>query len=203
MAILSIGITGGIGAGKSAVSQFLSAEGYQVLNADQISREITAKGSPAIEEIMQAFGTECVDSQGNLNRAELRKRISQNEADRKKLEAILHPKIQASSKAKMDALERKGERIVFYEAPLLFEANSDRAMDAVICVYADDAIRVQRVVARDKVKPEEALALLRAQMSQTEKMQRSQFKLPNNGTLEDLHVAIKKMLPEILKLKKK
>lgn len=193
-----IGITGGIGAGKSAVSAYLSAKGYPVLSADELAREVTATGSEALKEIRQLFGEGSRLPDGSLNRAFVRSEILKDEKKRKALEAITHPRIQALSKQKSAELAAQGHKVIFYEAPLLFEAKSDRNMDAVLCVYAEDGKRIRRVMDRDGSDHAHAEKLLKSQMPQEEKMKRSDFLLENNGTLKELEKKIEALLPKML-----
>jgi dephospho-CoA kinase len=194
---LLIGITGGIGAGKTVVSELLRKEGYPVLSADVFARKITEPGSPAVKEIAEKLGKEFVASDGSLKRAELRAKITTDEKARKILEEITHPKIQALTKAESERLFAEGNRVVFYEAPLLFEAKSDHAMDLVICVAAEDTVRIERVKSRDKVSEKEAKKLLDTQMPQAEKVDRANFVIWNNDDQEKLWDKIEKVLSEI------
>jgi len=183
-----IGITGSIGAGKSTVSRVFAESGYPVFSADEIAREVVAPGAPALAEITQAFGPAALMPNGTLDRAWMRAAIAQDPGMRTKLEAITHPRIRARSRELADAAFAKGAGLVFYEAPLLFEAKSETALDAVICVAASEANRIARTVKRDGSSPTQAKALLDAQMPQEEKIRRSQMVIWNDGS-EDLVIA--------------
>jgi dephospho-CoA kinase len=194
---LLVGITGGIGAGKSAVAAIYRAAGYPVFSADEIAREIVAVGSPALPDIEAVFGPLALRADGTLDRAYLRERISADTALRLKLEAITHPRIQARSLELAEQAFAGGAEIVFYEAPLLFEARSDRTMDKVICVHAPDDLRLERTVKRDGGTREAAEKLLRAQMPQDEKMRKADYLLENAGTEEELKEAALALLSAI------
>lgn len=197
---LLVGITGGIGAGKSLLSRYFSKAGYPVLSADEIAREITQPGSAAIEEIRSAFGEDAILPDGSIHRAFIRSEITKDPSLRAKLDGITHPKIQTLSKQRADEFFQNGSSIVFYEAPLLFEAKSDRNMDKVICVHAPDSVRIQRVIARDKVSKADAEKLLRSQMPQDEKMKKSDFLVENSASEAQLEKNAEAVLQELLKL---
>lgn len=191
-----IGITGGIGSGKSTLSRVLKEEGFPVFSADEIARELTSKGSPALKRVVKIFGSRSV-VKGEMDRAYLREEIIKKPVLRRKLEALLHPMIQKRSLSLAKAEFKKGNSIVFYEAPLLFEAKSNRAMDAVICVAAKDRIRIARVKARDHAKESSVRALLKAQMPQRKKIALSDYVIWNNGTASELKRAAHKLLKKI------
>lgn len=191
---LLVGITGGIGAGKSAFSKILENAGYTVLNADQFARAVTQVGSPALKKIAQLFGKEALLKDGSLNRAYIRGEIIRDSNLREKLEAITHPKIQELTLAESKRLFKEGKTIVFYEAPLLFEAKSEKNMDLVICVVANDKIRIKRVMARDNSNEEDAKKILESQMNQELKAKKSDYVVTNDGDLNHL----KKQADEIL-----
>lgn len=189
-----VGITGAIGSGKSTVSRVIREAGYPVLNADDFARDVVAPSSPALAEIRALFGEKSINADGKMNRAFVRQEILRDPGLRKKLESITHPRIQELSRAAADREFQNGAAIVFYEAPLLFEAKSDSAMDAVICVYADEAVLLDRVMKRDGVDREHARKILSAQMSQDEKCKRSDYLLKNEGSEEELERATKDLL---------
>ncbi len=181
-----IGITGGIGAGKSALGKIYAEAGYPVFSADKIAREILAPNSIGWQKVVETFGKEILADNGEIDRAKLRVQISNNEEDRKKLDAITHPLIQNRSQQLLQKAITQGNEIVFYEAPLLFEAQSHKKMDKVICVHASDATRIQRTMERDNRSKEEIERLLKGQMPQEEKMRRSDYLIKNDGTEEEL-----------------
>ena len=194
---LLVGITGGIGAGKSALATFYRELGYPVFSADEIAREIVTPGSPALAEITAVFGPTALRPDGSLDRAHLREKISADPSLRLKLEAITHPRIQERSQALANEAFSGGAQIVFYEAPLLFEAKSDKNMDKVICVHAPDALRIERTVKRDGVSAEAAAKLLQSQMPQEEKMRWSDLLVENRGTPEELKTAAVALLKRL------
>ncbi len=194
---LLVGITGGIGAGKSAVATVYRELGYPVFSADEIAREIVEPGTPALREIRELFGSEAMKADGTLDRAFVRKCIAEEPPLRFKLETITHPRIQARTLQLAKQAFSEGAKIVFYEAPLLFEAKSEKKMDKVICVHADDKIRIKRVVKRDGGTRELAEKLLASQMPQAEKMRLSDYAIENNGSEKELKKAALSVLERL------
>lgn len=194
----AVGITGSLGAGKSTVSRVLEELGYPVFSADVLAREVVAPGAPALVQIRGVFGDNAISPDGTLNRAWVREAISKDSGLRLALEGITHPLIQARSRELTEEAFARGAAIVFYEAPLLFEAKSERGLDAVICVAASEDTRLDRVVARDGVTRAQAKALLDAQMPQEEKIARSQYIIWNDGSLAAARTETLKVLASLL-----
>lgn len=176
-----IGITGGMGAGKSAVAALYTRMGYPVFSADTLAREVVEPGEPALGEIRELFGENALLEDGTLNRPWVRDQIAHDPELRLKLEAITHPRIQARFRELAKEASEEGKKIIFYEAPLLFEAKSETQLDAVITVHAPDEVRIQRVLKRDGTSREVVEKLLASQMPQEEKMRRSQFLIENSS----------------------
>jgi dephospho-CoA kinase len=194
---LLIGITGGIGAGKSALGTVYRELGYPVFSADEIAREVVLPGSAALSEIRAAFGDSVILPDGTLDRAQLRARIAADSNFRYQLEAITHPRIQERSLALAQQAFEGGAEIVFYEAPLLFEAKSNHGMDKVICVHAPDSVRLARAVQRDGGSREQAEKLLKAQMPQEKKMQLADLLVENSAGLTELRAAALELLKKL------
>jgi dephospho-CoA kinase len=192
-----VGITGGIGAGKSALARVFTEAGYPVLSADELAREVVAPGSEALGEIVAVFGPAALAADGSLNRSWVRSAIAGDPSLRARLETITHPRIQALSLARASDLFEQGQELVFYEAPLLFEAGSDRNLSAVICVHAADSVRVDRVMKRDGRPRAEVEKLLHSQMPQEEKMRRSSFLVRNEGSEAELRARGMEVLAEL------
>ncbi len=194
---LLVGITGSIGAGKSAVAQIYREAGFPVFSADEIAREIVMPNSPALKEIRLLFGPKSIKLDGNLDRALVRAKITENPELRLKLEGITHPRIQKRSFELAEAEFKRGAKIVFYEAPLLFEAKSHTAMDKVICVHAPEALLVERAMKRDGSSRQSAEGLLAAQLPQSEKMKRADYLVRNEGDLSELRANALEVLEQI------
>ncbi len=178
-----IGITGGIGAGKSTVADFYRSLSYDVISADQLAREITLPGSKANKEIAKYFGEKSLQKDGGLNRSFIQEKIIQTPALREKLNSITHPKIQKLCKEKAQLLSKNKFKIIFYEAPLLFEAKSNSKIDAVICVSSTTENKIKRTIRRDGVSRLQAKKILTTQLSQKEKEKKSDYIIRNNSSL--------------------
>ncbi|HXX30421.1 MAG TPA: dephospho-CoA kinase [Myxococcaceae bacterium] len=179
-----IGLTGGIGSGKSTVSGMLRALGAEVIDADELAREVVRPGEPALAEIARRFpGT--VDAGGRLDRAALAGRIFADPGERAALNGIVHPRIQAEVQRRTAALAAAGAEAVIYDAALLMENGLHRAMDAVIVVWVPLEVQRERLMARDGLDRAAAEERLRAQMPLDEKRALATWVVDNSGSRED------------------
>ncbi len=178
-----IGLTGGIGSGKSTVASMIRALGVPVLDADVIAREIVAPGQPAHAEIA-AVWPEMIAPDGTIDRKKLGARVFSDSYARMRLEAITHPRIQERALADAAKLSEAGHRLAFYEAALLVETGRHRAFDGLVVVVAPEDVQLARVLARDRLTREQALARLRAQLPLEEKCRAATTVIDNGGDLE-------------------
>ena len=195
-----IGLTGGIGTGKSTVSQILREKGYKVIDLDVISHEVITFPQ-VIEKIAENFGKEVLekDNFGNyaVSREKLGKVIFKNKEKRLALNAIMHPEILHFMRGKI--LESKEESgIIFVEIQLLFEVQWEKEFDYILLVSANMNTQIQRVLKRDNRTHEEALNIINSQMSLDEKKKRSDFIIENDGNIQDLEEKVDKFLKEIV-----
>ena len=161
-----IGITGGIGSGKTTVAAWYHAHGVPVIDADAISRALTAPNGEALPAIREAFGARVFRNDGTLDRAALAGCVFTDDPQpRKQLNAILHPMIIKRVTQALQTLREAGEPVVLLDAPLLFEAGMDKVCDAVLCVTAPDEVRLRRIEQRDGISREEAVQRIRSQNS--------------------------------------
>lgn len=181
-----IGLTGGIGSGKSTVADMLRAHGFPVVDADQIAREIMEPGSPVLDEVATAFGADLIDERGVLDRAALARRAFASEATTQKLNAITHPAIRAESARRFEQLARAGEKAAVYDMPLLIELGMHRDMDFTIVVDVDAEKRVQRLVEKRGLDADDARNRIERQISDAERRAAADEVIDNNGTLEEL-----------------
>lgn len=182
-----IGVTGGIGSGKSAATEIFQRLGIGCVDADQVAREVVAPGEPALASIADYFGADLLTSDGHLNRAALRQRIFNNEQERLWLEALLHPLI---NKRMKQQLATQSSPYTILVAPLLFENDLDRDCDASVLIDVPEDLQLQRVMARDGGTKTQAKAIIARQMSLTEKRQRADYIIDNSGSLAELENAI-------------
>ncbi len=178
-----LGLTGSIAAGKSTVAQMLVAHGAHLLDADLIAREVVAPGTPGLAEIAARFpGVVAVD--GTLDRKALGERVFGSETERRALNAIVHPRVQAGVIAKTAALAEAGAKLVIYDAALLIENALHEAVEGVILVTAPPDVQKARLMARNGLTAEQADARIAAQMPQEEKRKFATWVIDNGGTRE-------------------
>lgn len=196
-----IGLTGGIGSGKSTVSRRLIEKGYQIFDADLISHQIVEPGMPALEQIRETFGEAFLDEEGRLRRKAMAAHITADPAERAKLNAIMHSAIVSAieeginkARGEAAAFPEEAKAFVFIDAPLLFEVGLDRYCDEVWLVTAPEEVRIARVMARDGISEELVRGYMASQMPEEEKRARSQRLLDNGGTREHLYEELEEAL---------
>jgi dephospho-CoA kinase len=197
-----IGLTGSAGTGKTSVAKYLKSLGAEVIEADEVARKLTAPGQPLLAKILRVFGADVALPDGSLDRAALRRMIFSNPDARERLEAITHPKIIAAIETWLAEVRRRTPppEAAVIEAPLLLETGLDRLADEVWVVIAEPEAVIRRLVARDRITPEQAQAIIAAQMPQQEKIQRANRVIDNsagfNHTRDQAAYFYKKLLEE-------
>lgn len=193
--MLVIGLTGGIGAGKSTVSAILKEAGYPILDADKISHEITEKGSETLVKLADVFGRKMILPDGNLDRKKLASVVFSDDQKLRQLEEITTKEVVRIISERLKTLKSEGHHeIVFVDAPLLFESGADRLTDLVWMVDADMEVRIRRVMERDGVSRQEVLQRIDSQMSSAEKAARSEIVIDNSEGKEALCRKVKHLL---------
>ena len=185
---IRIGLTGGIGSGKSTVLAMLQELGAAAIDADAISRASTAPGGAAIPQIAERFGAEFITSEGALDRARMRERAYAQPEARRELEQIIHPLVGAEIARQVDAAHASGARCIVFDIPLLVESGRWRAqVDRVLVVDCEPETQVARVVARSGLAPEEVRAIIAAQAPRGLRLAAADLVICNEGlTLEAL-----------------
>lgn len=194
--MMVIGLTGGIGSGKSTVATMLLNANIPVIDADKLARELTEKSSEANKEIAQKFG-EVFFADGSLNRAKLAAQVFSDPKKLLELENILHPKIEDLRKSRLAKLEKEGYKVAIYMAPLIFEKGLEKNLDQVILVVADGNIKLSRITKRDNLSHEEAKRRINAQMRDEEKRSKAHVVIENNGSLSELYQKLSLAFKEI------
>jgi dephospho-CoA kinase len=192
-----IGLTGGIASGKSTVAAILRRLGAAIVNADELSREVVQPDKEGWKEIVNAFGAEVLRPDRTIDRQKLRKIIFSDPEARKKLEAIIHPRVRALAKERFQEHAAAGFEIVVYEVPLLFEGNLQDSLRPVVLVAADFATQKKRLEDRDHLTELEAEKHIAAQMSLEEKRRLADFVIENDGSLDDLERRVQEVLAKI------
>ncbi len=191
-----VGLTGGIGSGKSTVSEMFRALGAQVIDADQVAREVVEPGTPGLQEVARRFPG-VVDASGRLDRTELGRRIFADPGERRALEAIVHPRIREEVARRTEALARAGVQVVLYDAALLIENGLHRGMDGVILVAAPEAVQRARLAERDGLDEAAISARLAAQLPLADKRAHATWVVENGGSLEEAQAQVQRIWEEI------
>lgn len=197
----TLGITGGIGGGKSTAVAFLHEFGAMVFDADVEAKRIMEEDPAVRHEIVKAFGDEAYDASGRLNRAYLASRTFGDEAAVKRLNAIVHPRVHAAFGRTRDDAEAAGERLLVYEAALLFESGGSRLLDVVALVDAPVETRIARATARDGSTREQVIARMNHQMDPEEARSRADVVLDNGGSPEDLRAQVEDLFQSLVAAK--
>ena len=179
-----IGLTGGIGSGKSTVAQMLQQQGAKLLSADAVGHEVYEPSRPAFQEIVQAFGREVVGADGKIDRKKLGPIVFSDPEQLRRLNAVTHPRMKELMREKLAAERAGGARIAVLEAALLFDAGWDDLADEVWVTVAPPEVAAARTAERSGISVEEALSRIRAQMSNEERIARSQVVIDTDCPLE-------------------
>ncbi len=181
--MIKIGLTGGIGTGKSTVSSILKNEKFKIIDADNIAKEVLEKNPQILEMVRTQFGSGFFDWRGEFRRKEFGNHIFRFPKQRIKYESIIMPYIKQTIEEKIKEYEKKGEKIVILDAPTLIENNIHGDMDYIILVYADNSVQIKRVMDRDKLTKVETVSRINSQMSMEEKKEYANIIIDNNADL--------------------
>jgi dephospho-CoA kinase len=188
--VLRVGLTGGIGSGKSEVSRRLAAHGAVIIDADVAAREVVAPGTPGLAQVAEAFGPEVLGPDGALDRERLGAIVFRDPALRAKLNAITHPLVREwMTAAERAAAERTGadkDLIVVHDVPLLAESRRADGFDLVIVVDVPPELQVERLVSQRGMTSDQARARMNAQASREQRLEVADIVIDNSGSLDDL-----------------
>lgn len=182
--MLRVGITGGIGSGKTALTDWLAGKGIVIVDADLASRTIVAPGQPALREIVDTFGSEYLQHDGQLDRAALRTLVFSDEEKRRQLERITHPRIREELARQMDSAD---STYVVLSSPLLLESGQSTMVDLSVVVDVPEDTQIQRTMARDHNSRELVEGIMAAQLDRDTRLSRADIVIDNSGSLEALH----------------
>ena len=178
-----IGLTGGVGMGKSTAASFLLSQGVRLIDTDELARHLVQRGQPALAEIVSAFGSALLTASGELDRVALAQIVFADAAARRKLEAILHPRIRAGWQAQVEAWRQENCPLAVVVIPLLFETLAESAFDKIVCVACLPASQTERLAGRGW-NPEQIRQRIASQMPIEQKITRSHLVIWSEGTLE-------------------
>ena len=195
--MLIIGLTGGIGSGKSVASDKFASLGITVVDADVASRTVVEPGKPALQEIESYFGSEIITEDGQLDRAKLREIIASDTKERKWLESVLHPRI-GEQIAK--EISESTSPYTLFVAPLLLETNSQEMCARVVVVDVPNDVQVERTAKRDKVPTDQVEQIVSAQMEREKRLEKADDVLLNTGTIEELEKKVEQLHKKYLQM---
>lgn len=178
-----VGLTGGIGSGKTTVANLFAAEGITLVDADIVAREVVAPGSEGLEAIVTHFGAEILTPEGELDRAKLRQRIFSHPEEREWLNQLLHPMIRQEMLAQV---EKATSAYVIMVVPLLFENGLDRLVNRTLVVDISPELQINRTVKRDNVDASQVNNIISSQCSRSEKLARADDIIDNQGEISTL-----------------
>ena len=188
--MLRIGLTGGIGSGKSTVAALLTTRGVPIIDTDEIAHRLTEPGQPVFDEIVRAFGQDILDTHRRIDRNGLRERVFENAGERQRLEAILHPRIREVVREKLDDLHAPYCILV---VPLLIESGFIDLVDRVLVVDASEGAQIQRTAARSGLTEPEIRKIMAAQVSRAQRLQKANDVIDNNGDRKHLEKEVERL----------
>ena len=198
---LLVGLTGGIGSGKSLAARFFKDEGAYIIDADQLSRELVRPGKPALNEIVEIFGDFILKLDGTLNREKLSEIIFQDDRKKTALELILHPKIiEREHEEYSIIIANDPSAIVIIDAALLIESGNFKSVDKVIVVQSSEEQQIKRILSRSSLTYGQAVSRIKNQMSLADKNKYADFILENRSHPEDLMKNVNEVYNKLLKV---
>ena len=189
-----IGVTGGIASGKSNVCNIIEQEGYPVIDCDKITAELSVQGGLLYNVIVKEFGEDFLLDNGDLDRKKLAKKIFNDSKSKEVLDKITHPIIYEEVKKRLDNVS---DGLVFLEAPLLYESKFDNICDKIICVFLQKRLQVQRLMDREGIDEDYALAKIHSQMDLYMKKSLADFVIDSKGTFEETKLLVLNVINDI------
>jgi dephospho-CoA kinase len=190
-----VGITGGIGSGKSAVTDYLETKGITVVDADKVARVVVEPGTSGLAAIAEHFGHDILLPDGTLNRAALRKIVFDNPDERKVLEGITHPRIREEIARQ---LSEAGSPYVVLASPLLLESGQSSFADYVVVVDVPESVQLSRTMTRDNNSKQLVKSIMAVQLDRETRLVRADTSISNEGTLEELHTRVDALHADLL-----
>jgi dephospho-CoA kinase len=194
---LLVGISGGIGSGKTLACSFLEASGYKVIYADKVAKELYRTNDKLKVRIVKEFGRGVLDEQGNVAGPGARKIILANKKNIKRVNRIVHPFVREEIARKISLLN---DKIIFVEAAIMFDTGFYKMMDLTLLIYAHKKLRIKRVTQRDKITQKNVMKFMELQMDERDKVKLADFVVRNDGSKQKLYMGLKNFLIYINKL---
>ncbi|MGM0831390.1 MAG: dephospho-CoA kinase [Pseudomonadota bacterium] len=180
-----IGLTGGIGSGKSTVARAFAELGIGWVDADDVAREVVALGEPALTAIAEHFGTHVLNTDGTLNRSALRTIIFEDPQQRQWLESVTHPRVRERLLLHINRLKQHSPYVLLV-SPLLFESGQDKLVDRTLVIDVPESLQLERTLARDGVSENQVRAILAAQLPREERLAKGDDVIDNSGNHDDM-----------------
>jgi len=196
---LKVGLTGGIGSGKTTVADLFARLSVPIIEADEISREVVKTGEPAYEKIIKLFGNDIINEDGELRRDYLRKLIFNDMELKKQLESIIHPDVR---KRINDCIKRVTHPYCIISIPLLFESGLQNTVDRILVIDTSEALQISRASKRDHVEPDDIRKIIQNQISRNDRLVQADDVIVNNEDIEQLVSQVEKLNSKYLKLAK-
>ncbi|MGI1669125.1 MAG: dephospho-CoA kinase [Neptuniibacter sp.] len=190
-----VGITGGIGSGKSAVTELIEQQGITIVDADIVARQVVEPGTPALKEIEHHFGTSVINQEDGLDRQKLRAIVFDNPQERKWLEALLHPLIR---KEILMQLSQSNSHYTVLSSPLLLETDQHELVDKIVVVDVSENIQIQRTMKRDHNSSDQVKAIIAAQKNREERIQSAHYIINNDADLKALQEKVFNLHQQLL-----
>ncbi len=199
--MLLVGLTGGIGSGKSQVAQMFKRLGAYLIDADQLAHEAVQPDRPVLKRIVEAFGPEILNPDGTLERATLGRQVFDDAEKRELLNSIVHPYVfREEERRRKEIAQKDPKAIVLFDAALLIETGSDQLMDKVILVTIDRRKQIGRIMKRDGLSREEAVRRIEAQMPQSKKKSRADYMIDGGQPLDAVEAQVGQIYKELVAL---
>ena len=195
--LLRVGLTGGIGSGKTTVKNFFDELGAPTIDADEISHRITKPGQAAFDEVVALFGQESLDETGNLDRKRLRALIFDEPDLKQQLEAIIHPRVRAQIRTFADRVDYP---YCIFCIPLLLETGAQSTVDRVLVVDAPEELQVVRVSRRDNTAEQQTRSIIRSQAGRAERLRAAHDIIVNDGNISDLKTRVENLHDRYMKI---
>jgi dephospho-CoA kinase len=192
-----IGLTGSMGSGKSSVAKLLQEFGYFVVDADTLAHEGLEPGSASFDSIVKKLGSSILQLDGEIDRRKLGQIIFAEPGLKSWLESLIHPIVQMKVQAKRKEWEKLGAKVAFYEVPLLFEKGLESQFDKIIVVWVSEKIQYQRLKSRNNWTDEEIYHRNQSQWPINKKLEKADYKINNDGTIEELRLQVQQLLKKL------
>ncbi len=192
-----VGLTGGIGSGKTAVANLFSRQGIEIIDADEISRTLVKTGSPVLEAIIKHFGSSITDAEGNLDRKQLRELVFADNAEKEWLENLLHPLVRQEIERQVAA---SSSQYVIIVVPLLLESGNYSDVDRILVIDVPEDVQLERIKKRDGSSETLARSIMDAQMKREKRLESADDVISNNSGMDSLEKQVKNLHHQYLQL---